>query len=57
MSEPVVSREAIAKHAEAAAKKFVEGSAKPVNPYPHGSAAAEAWEAALELHLLPLSIA
>jgi hypothetical protein len=52
MSEPVVSREAIAKHADRAAKDFAQSGAKPMNPFPSETEAAAAWRACYERFLL-----
>lgn len=55
MSEPILSREAIARHAEAAAARFAAaptGAAEPANPHPIGSDAAAAWKACFERYLL-----
>lgn len=52
MSEPVVSRQMIARIADEAARVMVETGRRPVNPYPVGSDAAAAFRAALERYLL-----
>jgi len=48
MTEPVVPRAYIAKQALTAARRFALSRRQPLNPYPAGSAAAEAWRADLE---------
>lgn len=55
MSEPILSREEIARRADEAARAFAaagQGADKPANPYPINSDAAVAWKAAFERYLL-----
>jgi len=44
MVEPIVSREFIAKNAQAQAVRQINYGAEPKNPFPAGSAAAAAWQ-------------
>ena len=55
MSEPVVTREEIARQADEAAQAYAAGPADappPPNPYPTGSDAAAAWHAGFCRYLL-----
>lgn len=52
MSEPVVSREAIAKDADLAAQRAATSGVDQPNPHPIGSDAAAAWNSAYCRYLL-----
>lgn len=51
MSEPILTREAIARDAESAARHAAATGVTPANPHPIASDAAAAWKAAFERYL------
>lgn len=57
MSEPIVTRQEIARNADRAACAFSAGAQwASTNPYPVGSDAAAAWKASFERYLLLHSV-
>lgn len=55
MSEPIITREEIARQADEAARRFAQaprGAEPPANPHPAGSDAAAAWDASFQRQLL-----
>lgn len=55
MSEPIITREEIARQADEAARLFStapKDASPPANPYPAGSDAAAAWAASFQRQLL-----